>query len=202
MAMRPVTGLPSSSGMNELVDQAAAGHTLALQQLLSQVHPIVVRYCRSRLSSTSRAGTTADDVAQEACMAVLTALPTFRQEGRPFVAFVYGIAAHKVADAHRAAARVRATPVADVPDAPTHDRGPEQQALAGTTSDLIDGLLSHLPETQQEIIRLRVVVGFSADETAAALGMTAGAVRVAQHRGLTKLRSLLIRDTGLTEQLM
>lgn len=31
----------------------------------------------------------------------------------------------------------------------------------------------------------------SADETAAALGMTAGAVRVAQHRALTRLRSLL-----------
>lgn len=135
-------------------------------------------------------------------MAVLTALPTFRQEGRPFVAFVYGIAAHKVADAHRAAARSRALPVADIPDAPTGERGPEQHALAGTTSDLMDGLLANLPENQQEIVRLRIVVGFTADETAAALGMTAGAVRVAQHRALNKLRSLLAQDAGLTEQLM
>lgn len=202
MTMGQVTGTPSSPAMNDLVDQAVAGHTPSLQALLSQVHPIVVRYCRSRLSSTYRSGTTADDVAQEVCMAVLTALPTFRQEGRPFVAFVYGIAAHKVADVHRAAARSRALPVADLPDAPTRERGPEQHALAGTTSDLMDGLLANLPDSQQEIVRLRIVVGFSADETAAALGMTAGAVRVAQHRALNKLRSLLAADAGLTEQLM
>ena len=34
---------------------------------------------------------------------MLTALPGYRDQGRPFLAFVYGIAAHKVADAHRAA---------------------------------------------------------------------------------------------------
>lgn len=200
--MGSVTAVPSPSDLDELVDRAVAGNQPALHRLLSQVHPIVVRYCRSRLSSTYRSGTTADDVAQEVCMAVLTALPTFRQEGRPFVAFVYGIAAHKVADAHRAAARSRALPVADIPDAPTGERGPEQHALAGTTSDLMEGLLANLPENQQEIVRLRIVVGFSADETAAALGMTAGAVRVAQHRALNKLRSLLAQDAGLTEQLM
>lgn len=122
MAMAQMTATPSPLAMDLLVDQAVAGDAGAVQQLLSQVHPIVVRYCRSRLSSTYRSGTTADDVAQEVCVAVLTALPTFRQEGRPFVAFVYGIAAHKVADAHRAAARTRALPVADVPDAPTGDR--------------------------------------------------------------------------------
>lgn len=200
--MRSVAAVPPPSDLDELVDRAVAGNSPAVQRLLSQVHPIVVRYCRSRLSSTYRSGTTADDVAQEVCMAVLTALPTFRQEGRPFVAFVYGIAAHKVADAHRAAARSRALPVADIPDAPTGERGPEQHALAGTTSDLMDGLLANLPENQQEIVRLRIVVGFTADETAAALGMTAGAVRVAQHRALNKLRSLLAQDAGLTEQLM
>ena len=43
------------------------------------------------------------------------------------LAFVYGIAAHKVADAHRAAARNRSEPVADVPDEPETDAGPEQR---------------------------------------------------------------------------
>ena len=37
---------------------------------------------------------------------------------------------------------------------------------------------------------LRVGAGLTAEETGAALGMTAGAVRVAQHRALTKMREL------------
>ena len=135
-------------------------------------------------------------------MAVLTALPAFRHQGRPFLAFVYGICAHKVADAHRAAARSRSLPVADVPDSPSPDCGPEQSVVDDSTANTIEELLSTLPETSQEIIRLRVVVGLSAEATAEALGMTAGAVRVAQHRALAKLRHLLANDAVLTEQLV
>jgi len=135
-------------------------------------------------------------------MAVLTALPTFRHEGKPFLAFVYGICAHKVADAHRAGARSRSLPVAEVPDSASTESGPEQCVVAFSTALAIDELLGTLPETQQEILRLRVVVGLSAEETAEALGMTAGAVRVSQHRALAKLRHLLSTDAGLTEQLV
>ena len=42
---------------------------------------------------------------------------------------------------------------------------------------------------QREILILRVVVGLSAEETAEAVGSTAGAVRVAQHRALSRLKS-------------
>jgi RNA polymerase sigma-70 factor (ECF subfamily) len=49
-------------------------------------------------------------------------------------------------------------------------------------------LLEQLPEKQREIIVLRVVVGLSAEETAEAVGSTPGAVRVAQHRALARLR--------------
>ena len=135
-------------------------------------------------------------------MAVLTALPTFRHEGKPFLAFVYGICAHKVADAHRVAARSRTLPVAEVPDSPSTERGPEQSAVADSTAAAVEDLLHNLPETQQEILRLRVVVGLSAEETAEALGMTAGAVRVSQHRALVKLRHLLSTDAVLNEQLV
>lgn len=135
-------------------------------------------------------------------MAVLTALPTFRHEGKPFLAFVYGICAHKVADAHRAAARSRTHPVAEVPDAPSTARGPEQWVVANSTATVVDEMLSTLPEAQQEILRLRVVVGLSAEETAEALGMSAGAVRVSQHRALAKLRQLLANDALLSEQLV
>jgi len=50
-------------------------------------------------------------------------------------------------------------------------------------------LLSVLPEKQREILTLRIVVGMSAEETAEAVGSTPGAVRVAQHRALARLKS-------------
>jgi RNA polymerase sigma-70 factor (ECF subfamily) len=200
-AMKQIPDAVDPDDLDELVERAVHGEPAALERVLRRIHPVVFRYCRSRMTAGHRSLASADDVAQEVCMAVLTALPTFRHEGKPFLAFVYGICAHKVADAHRAAARSRSMPVADIPDSASRERGPEQSALASSAAVVMDGLLHTLPETQQEILRLRVVVGLSAEETAEALGMTAGAVRVAQHRALAKLRQLLAADSALKEQL-
>lgn len=126
-------------------------------------------------------------------MAVMTALPRYQDQGRPFMAFVYGIAAHKVADAHRGAARVKADPVDEIPEAVSMDNGPEQLALNSDASRRMAQLLELLPEKQREVLVLRLIVGLSAEETAESVGSTAGAVRVAQHRALAKLKNELMK---------
>ena len=90
---------------DDLVRAAMAGDRSAVARLLGTVRPLVIRYCRARLGSDP--SLSADDVAQDVCIAVLTALPRYRFERKPFLAFVYGIAAYKVIDAHRASTRVR-----------------------------------------------------------------------------------------------
>jgi RNA polymerase sigma-70 factor (ECF subfamily) len=179
-------------GLDAVVGAAVNGDRQAVERLLTLVRPLVVRYCRARVGRQERTFASADDVAQEVCLAVLAALPGYRDQGRPFLAFVYGIAAHKVADAHRAAARNRAEPVAEVPDGQADTAaGPEQRAMQAELSERMSSLMSILPEKQREILVLRVVVGLSAEETAAAVGSTPGAVRVAQHRALARLRKSL-----------
>ena len=51
-----------------------------------------------------------------------------------------------------------------------------------------------MPDKQREILVLRVVVGLSAEQTADAVGSTPGAVRVAQHRALSRLRKVLTSE--------
>ena len=172
---------------------AAQGDRAALSRVLVTVRPLVVRYCRARVGSAARGQLSADDVAQEVCLAVMTALPRYQDQGRPFMAFVYGIAAHKVADAHRSAARNRAEPVADVPEVMSLDDSPEDFALNSESSREMKKLLEVLPEKQREILILRLVMGLSAEETAAAVGSTAGAIRVAQHRAIARLKKEVTR---------
>jgi RNA polymerase sigma-70 factor, ECF subfamily len=168
---------------------AAGDDADATGELLRQVRVLVHRYARARLGRSYGAADAVEDATQEACIAVLNALPRYRDQGAPFEAFVYAIAARKVADARRAAER-RPAPsellVEDADPAP----GPEERALAGEDADRARDLLARLPELQREIVVLRVAAGWSAEETGRALGMTAGAVRVAQHRALNRLRSL------------
>jgi RNA polymerase sigma-70 factor (ECF subfamily) len=187
---------PSMTTQEERLDvvvaAAVAGDRDALREVLETIRPIVIRYCRARVGMTDRSGLSADDVAQEVCLAAITALPRYCDRGRPFLAFVYGIAAHKVADAHRAAGRDLAHPTDSVPECRSPEAGPEQAAIEADAVARMNELLDVLPEKQREILILRVVVGLSAEETASAVGSTAGAVRVAQHRALARLKSEIV----------
>ncbi|MEU8300334.1 RNA polymerase sigma factor ShbA [Micromonospora sp. NPDC048909] len=175
----------------QLVRRAAQGDRTATAMLLADVRPGLVRYCRARLGRIGGAYTTADDVAQEICIAVLHALPRYREQGVPFSAFVYAIAGHKVADAQRAALRAASLTATDPPpETPDAEPGPEQRAVATDLARRLSGLLERLPEAQREIVVLRVAVGLSADEVGAIVGMSAAAVRVAQSRALARLRTL------------
>ena len=180
-------------GAGELVRLAVRGHPGATEVLLEQIRPMVVRYCRARLGRVTGHYYVADDVAQEVCLAVLAALPRYRDMGRPFASFVFGIASHKVADAVRNASRL-AVPYEDLPDGPDERPGPEETVVACIEAERTRALLAQLPHHLRELLILRVVTGLSAEETGNVLGMSAGAVRVAQHRALARLRALAVEE--------
>jgi len=175
--------------LQRLAAQAVAGERPAMEALLGAVHRMVHRYCRARLARFSGTEHAADDVAQEVCIAVLSALPRYRDEGKPFEAFVYRIAARKVADVQRAAYRI-AQPQAEIPDVIDLADGPEDLAVRSSDARRAKDLLDQLPASLRELLVLRVAVGLSAEETGRALGMTPGAIRVAQHRAMQRLRTL------------
>jgi RNA polymerase sigma-70 factor (ECF subfamily) len=191
-----MTPSDDSEDLQELSSRAVRGDAVATERLLKVVHRMVRRYCRARLARFPGAEHTADDVAQEVCIAVLSALPRYRDEGRPFEAFVYRIAANKVADAQRASYRA-AVPVAELPDGPEQAAGPEELVMRDGDARRARELLASLPDTARELLILRVAVGLSAEETGRALNMSAGAVRVAQHRAMQRLRSMI--DAPATE---
>lgn len=182
------------SAIGKLVQRATEGDEQATHDLLAHVHPLALRYCRARLSRLpGDARHFVDDLAQEVCIAVLCALPRYRDTGKPFEAFVVAIAQHKVADLQRAAMRRPGStvlPSDEMPEQPDNSLGPEERALLSSDTEWAKKLLASLPEHQRELILLRVAVGLTAEETGQLLGMSPGAVRVAQHRALSRLRAL------------
>lgn len=169
-----------------------------LNVLMREVRTVSIRYCRARLGTYPGGGQLAEDVAQEICVGVLQALPTYDERGVPFEAFVYAIGSRKVADAQRAMSRSRLVLVDEMPDAVDDGPGPEQQAVRANEFDEALGLIGRLPEALREVLVLRVALGLSAERTGDTLGMSPGAVRVAQHRALKKLRSMGKRSAKLS----
>ena len=183
--------------LDEVVGAAIRGETRAVDDLLRFLRPLVLRYCRAKLGRVPRSVSNADDVAQEVCLAVFKALPGYQQLGRPFLSFVYGIAAHKVADVHRANTRDKSDPIAEAPEVPCTDDGPEQLTLRNELVERTGALLAVLTPRQREIVVMRVVQGMSAQETALVIGTTAEAIRVAQHRALNRLRKTLLASSAV-----
>lgn len=182
--------------LDPVVAAARTGDTDAVQALLRLIKPTVVRYCRARIGGRDLSYLSADDVAQEVCLAVLKVLPTYQDRGGSFLYLVRAIAANKVADAFRSVARDRSKPVSELPDRPLGGNEPESHVLEMDLGARLGRLMASLPRLHQEILSLRIVVGLSATETAEALGISAGNVRITQYRALTKLRGM-IPDGGL-----
>ena len=200
IAELPESDLPDVTDGRVLIDTLVAGAVngcaRARDDLLALIHPLVLKYCRARLGRQESLMGSADDVAQDVCMAVVSALPNYQLKGLSFRAFVYGIAAHKVTDAFRAIGRNRTEPVAEIPDGPVAVDGPEPRVLAAEMSARLGALLDHLTARQREVLVLRLAVGLSAEETALAVRSTPGAVRVTQHRALGRLRRLLMGESA------
>lgn len=171
------------------VPGAVAGDPKKLQELINLIHPQVVRYCRARVSASKYP--TADDIAQEVCLAVAKAMPKYEDKGVPFMAFVFRVAANKIVDARRVHSRDLAQPTDEMPDEEVVTDTPETEVLTRDSCNEVAGLLDLLSDKAREILTLRIFGGYSAEETARILGTSAGAVRVAQFRALAKLRNHL-----------
>ena len=96
--------------LTELVTAAQAGDRTALEHLLARTRPQIHRYVLSRLVDRA----SAEDVTQEVTIAVVSGLHRYVDTGRSPLAWMFGIAANKVNEAHRTGARRRESLV-DVP---------------------------------------------------------------------------------------
>lgn len=174
---------------NELARRARRGDPEAAAELLARIRPGVLRYCWAHLGSLGRGDQTPDDVAQDVCLAVFEALPRYEERGLPFTAFVYRIAAYKVADAHRTASAVATRPIETVPEPVDDGLDPEYRAITADLSRRLLPLLNDLTDVQREVIVLRVAAGLSAEEVGTVIGKSPAAVRMTQSRAMARLRT-------------
>lgn len=182
-----------------LLAAACAGSSAAIEEVLTQLRPLVVRYCRARLGGRLYRMADADDCVQDVLLAVFAALPHYRPPADTFIGFVFGIAAHKVANTYHRRGTDRSGPFADIADWNITDpaASPSDHAERADNARQIRMLLAHLPDRAREVLVLRIAVGLSAQATADALGLpSAGAVRILQHRALTQLRALHHNQAG------
>jgi RNA polymerase sigma-70 factor (ECF subfamily) len=193
-APSPTSRTVTKESVEPLVTAAKTGDRDAVRELLQVLEPVMVRYCRMRMGGRDLSYLSADDVAQEVCIALVKILPSYEERGGSFLHLGLAIAANKVADAFRAVARDRSQPVPDPPETRSAPNEPESHALRSELALRLDRLMSALPPTHREVLTLRFGAGLSATETGAALGISPGNVRARHHRAIVRLRAMVEPD--------
>jgi RNA polymerase sigma-70 factor, ECF subfamily len=128
-----------------------------------------------------------DDVASETWLQVVRDLRKFSGGGEDFRRWLFTIGRHRAIDAARARARRPASPVTAGLDTLADSQLVEDQVMDGLSVERAVAILGSLSRDQAEAVALRVIAGLDTPDVARILGKSAGAVRVALHRGLRTL---------------
>ncbi len=182
--------------LDEALARASRGDETAFLQLWRALQPPLLRFLRVIGCDDP------DDVASETWLQVVRDLHRFSGGEEDFRRWLFTIGRHRAIDAARARARRPASPASAGLDVLADRQLVEDQVLDGLSVQRALGLLAGLSREQAEAVALRVIAGLDTPDVAKILGKSAGAVRVALHRGLKTLasdpavRALAIDTTG------
>ena len=170
--------------VQRLVTRAREGDADAFEQLYRQHHAGIYRFFRFHL------GTDVDDAVAEVFLRAWRGLPSYRDVGVPFQAWLFGIARHVAVDELRR--RGRCEPRDDLPEG----------AVEPMSVELLDlrNAVELLPQIQRQVIELKFLLGLTNDEVASALRTTSGAVNAKQWRGLKTLANILGGNDGYPDR--
>lgn len=167
--------------LDEALARASAGDEAGFLRLWRTLQPPLLRFLRVIGCDDP------EDVASETWLQVVRDLPRFSGGQEDFRRWLFTIGRHRAIDAARARSRRPATPVRAGLEFLADHQLVEDQVLDGMSVRLAVDLLASLSRDQAEVVALRVIAGLETPDVARILGKSAGAVRVALHRGLKTL---------------
>jgi RNA polymerase sigma-70 factor (ECF subfamily) len=164
------------------------GDEVAYRCLLDMLRHLLVSYYARRLGRS--AGADVDDLVQDTLLALHQRRITYDRD-RPFTAWFFAIARHKLVDHHRRGgvrSHLGLETIEDMADTYNED--------AVSANMDVDRLLQTLPAWQGEMIRNVRIEGRSVAETAASSGRSEAVVKISVFRGIRTMAARMRGERG------
>jgi RNA polymerase sigma-70 factor, ECF subfamily len=181
---------PSEQELRKLMISGLEGDGEAHRALLERLSGHLRGYFKHRFARLGHGPTEAEDLMQEALMAIHTRRHTY-DRSQPLTPWVYAIARYKFLDyLRRTKASVRDVPIEDASEIVAHDDA------VSIDSDLdLERLMAGLSSKARQAIQCVKLDGLSVREAAEKCGMSESAIKVSVHRGLRALTVLISRES-------
>jgi RNA polymerase sigma-70 factor (ECF subfamily) len=185
-------GLLDEEAIARVVERARTGDAGARQTIYLQYVDRVFRTVRGMLRSDADA----EDVTQDAMLAVLTSLHAYRpRPGARFAAWVVTIAANTARRRFRRR-RPELTATGELPEIAGDEPDPADDLDRARRRHALLVALAELSDREREIVSLRYAADLNATEIGASVGLAPAAVRKTLERARTQLAARI--DTLLT----
>lgn len=194
---------PVSRGADALAALASAaseGKPAAIRTLVVSVTPALLRAARGILGARHP---DVEDIAQEAALGLVQALPNYRRECSVlhFAGRIGVLTALATRRRLRARAREQHVEFVEHEQAPSTRETPSEELLASRRRQILRELCDELPAEQTEALVLHCVMGMTVDEVAAAGNTPRNTVRSRLRLAKQALRTRIESDERLAEAL-
>jgi RNA polymerase sigma-70 factor (sigma-E family) len=188
---------PSGSAACEALDLAAGPAPVPRHETSPDLDTVICELYRAHYQPMVRLArllvrdiATAEEIVQDAFVAVHAAWPRLRDPGRAL-----SYLRQSVVNRSRSVLRHRAVADKHAPDPPPRVLATEQAAIALLDRSAVVAALHKLPVRQREALVLRYYTDLSEADIAKAMGISRGAVKSHTTRGKTALRTILEEET-------
>lgn len=171
----------------ELIDLAQAGEADAFGELYFRHSKTVFRYIYAHINDEQDA----EDLASEVFYRAWRTISNYRDQGVPFLAYLFKIARSVLVDFYRRMGRSGGHMSIEDKSIPDSNPDPDEHVTTQLEHQELRRTLDRLREDYRTVLVLRFLSGLSPEETGMVMGRTPGAVRILQHRALSALRNLL-----------
>jgi RNA polymerase sigma-70 factor (ECF subfamily) len=172
----------------QLIVRTAGGDRSAFEELHARYRRAVLGLALRRIGDRGRA----EDATQDAFVAVWRSARTYDPDRGSGAAWLYAVARNAITD------RLRRTPepTAELPEGPSSDPGPHDEAEASWTSWRVHRALEVLPSHERPVIELAYWGGLSQSEIADRLEIPLGTVKTRTRSALARLAEALEEEPG------
>jgi RNA polymerase sigma-70 factor, ECF subfamily len=167
----------------ELIERVGEGDRDAFDELYRRYTRPVLGLALRRLGDRGRA----EDALQDAFAAIWRSAASYDPARGQGGAWLYTVARNAIVDG----ARKRPEPPVEVPDEPSGENGPPEQAEAAWLAWRVHSALEHLPEHERPVIELAYWGGLSQSEISEFLHVPLGTVKTRTRSALSRLADLL-----------
>ena len=172
---------------SELIVRIAERDRQAFDALYHRFSRRVLGLAIRRLKERGRA----EDATQETFNAVWRRAATYRPERGPGAPWLFAIARNAIVDR----ARMRVDAIAEIPDSPSDEPGPDERAEREWVRGRVHAAVEALPPLERSLIELAYWSDLSQSQIADRLEMPLGTVKTGTRRALARLATVLDGET-------